>query len=392
MKILSILLTALLSSLSVFAINVKTGDNLSIRTAIYEDVYVGAGTVTISAPIYGDLVVAGGTIIINDTISGDLIVGGGEVTVNGYIGDDIRGAGGKLYINSTVKGDVVIAGGEVSLSKRSIVEGSVLAGTGTIIIDGVIKDELKCAGGELVLNGIVEGVASCRGEKININGTIKGRSELAASTISLGGQAAFYDDVNYWSDNDKLSFGQAMKGGAAKYDPSLKFETNKWQYLGFASVLGVLWYLSVIFIFILLIQYLFSTTFNKAATTAADRTLPSIGLGLIYFIGFPIAAAMIMITIIGIPVGVLGLIIYMMLIALATVITALLVANWLNNRRTGKSWSYWQLSFVALGLFVVLKLLSFIPFIGWLVMFALACLAFGSILKNIRWKRNTANT
>jgi hypothetical protein len=45
------------------------------------------------------------------------------------------------------------------------------------------------------------------------------------------------------------------------------------------------------------------------------------------------------------------------------------------------------MGFAAFGIFILLKLISFTPFIGWLIMIFLACMTFGAILLNVRWKR-----
>jgi ABC-type multidrug transport system permease subunit len=61
-------------------------------------------------------------------------------------------------------------------------------------------------------------------------------------------------------------------------------------------------------------------------------------------------------------------------------------ANWFNNRYE-KKWNFWRLGFTAFGMFVILKLISLAPFVGWLIIILMACISFGSILLNIRWKR-----
>jgi hypothetical protein len=40
-----------------------------------------------------------------------------------------------------------------------------------------------------------------------------------------------------------------------------------------------------------------------------------------------------------------------------------------------------------LGIFIVLKLISLIPFLGWFVVLIAIFIAFGAILQNVNWKR-----
>jgi cell division protein FtsW (lipid II flippase) len=74
------------------------------------------------------------------------------------------------------------------------------------------------------------------------------------------------------------------------------------------------------------------------------------------------------------------------LLLLSTVITSVVAAHWLNNR-FNYQWKYWKFVFAALGIFIVLKLITLLPFLGWLIALLTVCMAFGAILQNINWKR-----
>jgi len=47
--------------------------------------------------------------------------------------------------------------------------------------------------------------------------------------------------------------------------------------------------------------------------------------------------------------------------------------------------TFWKLSFSAFLIFILLKILTFTPFLGWFIMGVLALISFGSILLNINW-------
>jgi len=76
-------------------------------------------------------------------------------------------------------------------------------------------------------------------------------------------------------------------------------------------------------------------------------------------------------------------------VLLATIITSLVFANWYNDR-FGYQWGYWKIVLSAMAMFILLKLVSFTPFLGWLILIVIACIAFGSILRNIEWRRKHA--
>lgn len=366
------------------ALRIEYGKNIIINQPVYEDLYIAGGNITINAPIHGDLIIAGGTIIINDTITNDILLAGGNVMFNGFVGDDIRCAGGNIHISKNVAGDVVIAGGSVIIDK-GITIGGLLASGGDITIDGNVDGEVKGAFGDLFLNGNIAKDIDCRGGRITVNGTIGGKSVLAARNIIIGNNAAFNNDVRYWNKQGSLDFKQSLKNGEGIYDSSLRIRSGKWHYLGAATILGLLWYLGMALLMILIIQYLFSASMKKAADTAFNNTLKSLGFGFLYFIAVPVAAVVAFVTLIGMPVGLLLVFCYITLILLATVITSVVAANWFNNRFE-KKWNFWQVAFTAFGIFILIKLVSFTPFVGWLVMILLVCTAFGSILINVNWK------
>jgi hypothetical protein len=386
MKKIFFLLLMVAGSFNAAAFRIEYGNNIIISEPVYDDLYVAGGSITINAPIYGDLIIAGGTIVINDSIMNDILLAGGNVSFNGFVGDDIRCAGGNIRISKNVTGDVVVAGGGVIID-RGVTIGGLLASGGNITVDGNVNGGIKGAFGNLFLNGNVLKDIDCRGGRITINGTIGGKSTLAASYIEIEKNAAFNGDVHYWNKKGSLDFKQSLKNGKATYDPSLNIQPKKWYYLGTVSILGLLWYLGMALLMILIVQYLFSATMKKAADTVFNASLKSLGVGFLYFIAVPVAAIVAFVTVIGVPVGLLLLFGYIILILLATVITSAVAANWFNNR-FNKNWNFWKITFVAFGIFILLKLISFLPFVGWLIMIVVACMAFGSILLKVNWNRN----
>ena len=209
---------------------------------------------------------------------------------------------------------------------------------------------------------------------------------MSARNIVIGSYAAFNGNVRYWNKKEFVDFKQSLKNGKAVFDPSLRISTGEWYYLGSATILALLWYLGMAFLMILIFQYLFSATVKKAADTVFNKTLKSLGFGLLFFIAVPVAAVIAFVSIIGVPVGILLVFFYIALILLATVITSVITANWYNNR-TAREWNSWRIIFSAFGIFILLKIVSLIPFAGWVIMAFLVCISFGGILLNVRLRK-----
>lgn len=388
MKVKHLLLSVLVSAVSSYSFSqTRSGDNVLINQKITRDLYVAGGTVVIDAPIDGDVIAAGGTITINDSVMQDILVAGGNVLLNGYVGDDIRCTGGTITLSDRLAGDFIVAGGRINVDKDAIVGGDMLVTGGQVTVDGKVDGVVKTVSGEFTLNGTVHGLEG-RGNAIAINGTVYGPASLAAQTVEIGSQAAFEDNVSYWTENGTVDFKSSLKNGKATFDSSLAIEDTKWHFLGFASLLAVIWYLGAVMVMVILMQYFFGSTFSRAADSVKNMSLKSLGLGFLFLIGVPVAMVLAMVTIIGVPVGILMLVAYITVVLLATAIVSLLMSHWISKSYYGASWTSRKLVLIAFVIFIVLKLASLTPVIGPLIMLLLACMAFGGILMNIKWRRS----
>jgi len=386
MKKIFILAAALSISALSTAQKIQNGDQLTISRPVNHDLYLAGGTVIVNAPVHGDLFIGAGTVVLNDTVSGDITAAGGKITINGFVAGDIRGLGGEVHLNGIVGEDVVLSAGNMTTGSASMINGDMYLGVGTAVISGTVQGDLTCRGGDVQLLGTVAKNVDCRSGSILVKGTILGKSTLAAETVIIDDKAVFYQDVNYWQKGKAPDFKNSIRQGKAVYDSSLAVSNGRWQYIGFASVLFMIWYLGAVFVFIFLVQYFFGKVMKRAAGEALGNTVGSVGRGLLFFLAVPAAALVLMLTVVGLPLGILVILAYALLLAMAGIISSVLVANWIGNT-SKQEWGTGLLSLVALIVFIVLKLITLIPFIGWLIMFVICCLAFGSLVTDFYNRR-----
>jgi hypothetical protein len=341
-----------------------SGENVTISDKVMHDLYVAGGTVSINSPVAGDVAVAGGTITVTDTIQQDILGAGSNLILSGYVGDDVRCAGGTIKLSNDVAGDVIVTGGTIDIDDGVTIAGNLIVSGGKVVVNGEVSGDLKGACGEITLNGRVNGDVECRGGKILVNGTMAGNSLLAANIIELGSQASFNRGVRYWNSDGELNFGNSLHGGQARFDSSLEPESEKWQYLGFASLLILFWYLGTALVMISLMQYFFRGTFKAAADIVKNASVKSLGTGILFLVGVPFAIFVTFVTIVGIPVGILALIGFVAILILGTVIVSLLAAHWINNTYYHSVWRTARIIFVSFAVFIILKFASLTPFIG----------------------------
>lgn len=381
--ILSVII--LLCAVNSYGFRLQFGETSTITDTVRENLYISGGTVSINAPILGDLIIAGGTISVNDSVSGDILLAGGEATLNGAVGGDIRCAGGRLTINKNTYGELVVAGGEVIINRYATAKGMMVAG-GNVTMDGTVYGDLKCTGGNITMGGEVAGDAEIKGGNITVDGKVFGNAVLAAQILVINDNAVFNNNVRYWTGKGEVDFKNSVKNGTAVFDPVLEIRRGDWKYLGLMTFMGLLWYIGMALLMIIIIQFLFKGAFIKAGNTINTQTWKSFGYGFLFFVAVPVSAILAFVTLIGFPLGLLLIFLYILALVLASVISALVITHYFNNRRE-KNWGNWAVIFIALGIFVILKLLSLIPFIGWLMMFIIACMAFGAILVSLKLKK-----
>ncbi|MGH2357965.1 MAG: hypothetical protein ACRDGJ_08105 [Candidatus Limnocylindria bacterium] len=176
----------------------RGGDTVTVAEGetVSDDMYVGAGTVTIDGTVDGDLTIAAGTVAINGEVTGSLNVAGGTVTVNGGVGGAIRVAGGTVTIAAEVGRDLVVAGGQVTVSSGASIAGDVAGGSGTLTVDGNVGGDVQAAAGVLEVNGAVDGSL-----------------DVATDSLRIGPSAVIGGDVLYTSDSEAVIAESAQIGG-----------------------------------------------------------------------------------------------------------------------------------------------------------------------------------
>lgn len=367
---------------SVGAATLVAGENITLPADTDDDVYIAGGNLIVDHKVSGDVVAVGGQILISSDVTGDVLTGGGSVSVTGAVGDDLRVGGGNVTITSAVKDDIIVGGGSLTIGRGSVIGGDLVVGGGSVIIDGTVEGRTRIWGGNVIINGTLMGQVDIKADTLVVNGTIGNTSTLVAQKFELGTKAQFQNDVTYWRQGSELNFGTTVINGVVKYDPSLKpFERLSKQEHWLQGLVQLAFWMSILTgaLLIALIIAGFSMVWKPAAEKFAQAFWKHTGLGLLYFIFMPLVAVVAFLTVIGWPIGLLLLVAYLFSLYLAKVFAAVVIAAWLNQKYQ-KNWKRPLLALMAVAVFIVLKLLMFIPVIGWLALVIIVSAAFGSLL------------
>ena len=343
-----LILALLMAPVSVGAATLKTGDTYSLSKgqAVADDLYVGAGNITINGDVVGDLIVAGGNIYVSGVVAQDAIVAGGTINLNGNVQDDVRVAGGNILIDGRVGDDLVAAGGQINVVQGASVGGDVIAAGGQVTIDGVVNGNVKITSGNVKI-----------GEHAIINGSLKYRSGRGAE-IASGAQI-----------KGKVEF---QKSG---------FSQNRAR--GFFGILFGFWLLSrvlMLFVAALVFVLVFKRTAPRVVHHGLNNFWSDLLKGFLVLVAVPAAIIILFITIIGVPVAIITLLMYIVWMIAASVVASVIMGAWLYKWLSGIETApvNWKSALLGVVAFAVAAL---VPFVGWLLDFAIFLVALGAISK-----------
>jgi cytoskeletal protein CcmA (bactofilin family) len=359
----------------------QSGDSVSVTVPVGDDLYAAGGAVEIAEQIDGDLLVAGGQVTVRGRVTGDIAAAGGNVRIRGDVGDDVRVSGGQVEVRGTINDDLIMVGGQVELDAESVVNGDVVVAGGMLTVHGTINGQLRAMGGVLIMRGTVKGRSDIRVDEANIEGTL-GDTILVATKLTTGPNARI-GNLGYWLKSGPRAFTGVVLG-QAEYRENLRpvhHEIEKGAAAAFAAVfLGfeLLKLLSGI-VLILLLLLLTRTYFVDAGRELHARPGRSAWRGFLFFALTPIIAILCFVSLVGIPIGLFLFFYYGFVLMFLKAVCAIVLARWIEIQWKQK-WTKPMVFLWSVIIYIGLKILCWIPFLGWLLMLAIAFLVIGAVM------------
>lgn len=310
-----------------------------------------------------------------------------SITVEEEIGKTAFVAGNSVKLSSQIDGAAFVAGNIVNVSSS---QDYLFAAGNNVTLDGVkTKDafvagnfltigaseirDLYIAGTNININTDMSGDLYAIGTSLSINGKIDGDVYVATDSLTIGKDAVITGTLRYPDDANLNVKESAIINNSEPYEGTrtTKVDTSKIEVkvnpyaIILGKLLGSLYKFIAMFIIASLLLALNKGAFEiikKQKQTFSNIALTSL-LGFAFLIMFPIAAIMVMITVIGIPLGTISLIIYGLLIYLSIIPTAYYFGNLVFGKTIKNRFLLMLVSLV------LLYLIRLIPFLGGLVSF-----------------------
>lgn len=357
----------LLLALPLLAHAQQWGETVTLRGPVKEDLYLAGGQIEVSGGVDGDVSAAGGRVTIRDPVSGDVAALGGTIHLHASIKDDARLTGGEITVSGTVGDHLLAAGGNVRIAPEARIGGRAWLAGGRVEVAGRIGGELRAAGGQIV-----------------ISGEVAGDTDLIGETIVVGPGAILHGRLRYRSPHEAQIDPGAQIGGAIIAIP---VETRPPR----AALAGVGVFVTVVTLVTAALIYLLFPGFSmETVRSARQAPWASLGLGLAVLAGGPLVVMLLLVSLVGLWLGLIALALYLTLLLLGYLTGVLFLADegLRRMRRTGDHGRGWVIG-ALVAMLIVLALLRRVPVVGALVSFVLLLFGLGALTRSL-WRRYTA--
>jgi len=335
----------------------KSGESVIVDggEVIDDDLYFMGRDVTINGTVNGDVFGLAQTVNINGTVNGTVLVGAQTIIVNGHVSRSVRLAGQTIDVSGNISGDLIAFGNVVNIRSQAKIGRDLFLGAQTARIEGVIEEDILGGAGEVTVNNAVGGNVKLNVEKLTI-----------ASAASIKG------DLSYTSEAQAIIDSSAHIGGKTthKVPEAKKPAEHPFVKSLRGKVIGFL----MVFLIGLIVVLCAPRTITSMADAIRIKPWRSLGWGAVILFATPLAALIICFTLIGIPLALIGLVLYGIAIYLSQIPVALLIGLLIIKRSTVIESKGLLIGALAVGL-VILVILRWIPFAGF--WFGLAAVLFG---------------
>ena len=343
--------------------NQADGGNVTVAgDQAYRNLYIGGGTVSINKNILGDLFAAGGSVNVSSPVEKDLFAAGGNINVSGAVGEDARIAGGNISISAPVGGDLLIAGGTVNIAQAARVSRDLWAAGGAVNLNGEVAGSLKLAGGEILINSRIGGDVNVKADTRLVFGP---QARVAGKIIHSGPKEAVVQD-------------------GAQISAIEFHKVGKKSYAGFGKLITLTFLFKLLALLaaaLLAVKFL-PRTAASVVKKSQDRPWYGLAVGFGAAVLIPLAAAIAMITIVGIYAGWIVGVWYVLALSLAVVFKTLFLGSTVEKLITKKdnelSWK------TAIWGVLTVGILMLIPIVGWIVLAAACLVAFGGMMLTMK--------
>lgn len=247
-----------------------------------DTLYIYGSSVVVAGTVNGDVYCAGQSITVSGTVNGDVICAGQSIRVGGTVNGDVRLAAQFIEVSGKVDSNATLAAQSFSLPAGGAITGDVTLMSGNADISGTVGRDIVAEVDQLTLAG-----------QVGRNTQAEAESLVLRSTAKVGGT------LNYQSGKQaEIRSGASVLGGVNRQERARQEDKGApWAALGYTLVS----LLTVAMILALLAPRLFQAV-SEEGRLHLGRSLVA---GLIGVVIIPAAILLLIVSVIGAPLGIL---------------------------------------------------------------------------------------
>ena len=326
----------------------RGGQTVVFSESLEDHLYIAGGTVDVTGNVDGDVVAAGGTVTLSGPASGGILAAGGTVRITSAVGRSLRAAAAAL------------AGGSVTVDQAAQIGRDLVAIGGSVRVLGSVSRNAFLTGGDVI-----------------IGGTIQGDVEAQADRVTLLPSARIQGKLRYSADRPaEIQSGAQITGGIEQTPrpaaPRRYYRPFAFRFAG--RVMEALWLLAIGFVALAVAP--------RGVPRVVERVRRQFGFslltGFILLVVVPVAALLVAFTIIGIPLSIVAVLLYLATLYPGQIFPAQWLGEWVMRslgRGSGPPSPYLAMT-VGVVLFVIVVA---VPFVGWLPRLVALLVGFGAL-------------
>jgi cytoskeletal protein CcmA (bactofilin family) len=305
--------------LCMFAFNTQAIDfvqtnqfSVAETNALTDETWVSAQSVTIRGAVSNDFFATANDLSLNGTFNGDVWCMGDSITGAGVFRNSARMISRITQIQGTHYGSVIAAGTTVKIDRTA-----------------VLYRDLICLGENVLIEGSVSGQVRVFAQRVTLGGQFKNDLSIMADEIFVLPGTVINSDLTYTTPDELVLPSSVILGGRLNrqlqsVEPRRLFKENPAAHYMFALAA-------------LIAGLVFCGLFPRCTGSALHLLRESRGLcslaGFAGLVVLPMASFFILLTLIGLPLGILILFFYFILLYLSKIIVALWIGSALLRRR-----------------------------------------------------------
>ena len=337
------LLPACFAALSIAAAAQGAGRMAPVEHELGSDHFASGCPLRIHDAVKGDLLAASCNLAVGAAVGGSAVVAGGSVDLEQEVGGDVYAAGGRVMVNGPVGRNARMAGGHVELGPKGSIAGNASIAGGEVTVTGPVKGYLQAAGGRVTLDAPVDGDVS-----------------VGAAHLTLGPNARIGGKLRYRGEELLRNPAAQVNGGVEQAPRSGERHSMRYARRG----AGWIWTAGLVLLAAIIAGALPGAS-QRMAQELRAHPWRALLHGFIALVCIPAAALVLMVTIIGIPVGLLAILVYLALLLVGYAGTAAVAARAALERfqPQAAARASWRVA-TAMLVMLAIALAARIPFVG----------------------------